>query len=539
VRSIDHAFVLLFVLAINGCATSTAHLPVEPVQRSISSLDNDSATSIDAGLETAAPDEEAQFLKVATLIGKFVEKQKAILEEKAKDAKVRDSADGRHVYGDYSFSRDHTYATRDVHRKPSGCFSGQLKFRGDIVERLNAQTQEFREDRGCGTRTVKGTGACPELVHDISDLGVFVPNQSYDAVIRYSNGNPKNQDDRFPDARGMAVKILPVGSVQDPLESQNVQELNAGTVLDILGINFPTFFTSDAMKYLTVNEAFLKSAENFTPQPNQKILEGQSVFLSGFSVMERKLALSVNGSIIKNPLFQDYYSMVPSRLGKAGQVRAIKYQWSPVACRETAHGIETFQAMKKSEQPAWSLDRNFAEPQSLIAAQFVASPLSKEYPRDFLRTHAQATLKQTDFCYDLLVQLYRDQVSTNIETAEDFWAADQSEKKWWMKKVVPPLPVWLTASGDHHAYVERFNQKEITARIPIARLTIKRSAAKAAPVGNSKVCEDLSFSPWSGRIDMHKPLGVMSRLKRRAYNESRRTRHQLNGIDSSPTERKQ
>ena len=64
------------------------------------------------------------------------------------------------------------------------------------------------------------------------------------------------------------------------------------------------------------------------------------------------------------------------------------------------------------------------------------------------------------------------------------------------------------------------------------RVAIARIAAV-----NSKTCEDLSFSPWNGDIADHKPLGVVSRFKRKVYNASRRERHELNGIDDRNIER--
>ena len=72
-----------------------------------------------------------------------------------------------------------TYATRDVHRKTHGCLADTFKIRDDLE----------------------------------SDLakGLFQRGATYDAVIRFSSGNPKGQADYVPDARGMAVKLLPEG----------------------------------------------------------------------------------------------------------------------------------------------------------------------------------------------------------------------------------------------------------------------------------------------------------------------------------------
>jgi hypothetical protein len=52
-------------------------------------------------------------------------------------------------------------ATRDVHRKPHGCFAAQVKMNANIPADLQK--------------------------------GFFKPSQTYDAIVRFSNGNPKNQ----------------------------------------------------------------------------------------------------------------------------------------------------------------------------------------------------------------------------------------------------------------------------------------------------------------------------------------------------------
>src|SRR5262249_156398 len=44
----------------------------------------------------------------------------------------------------------------------------------------------------------------------------------------------------------------------------------------------------------------------------------------------------------------------------------------------------------------------------------------------------------------------------------------------------------------------------------------------------AQFCEDLSFSPWHG-LPAHKPLGLVNRVRRRAYVEISQLRHGLNG----------
>ncbi|HWU43780.1 MAG TPA: hypothetical protein VN132_10090, partial [Bdellovibrio sp.] len=89
---------------------------------------------------------------------------------------------------------------------------------------------------------------------------------------------------------------------------------------------------------------------------------------------------------------------------------------------------------------------------------------------------------------------------------------------------------------DRKAYLEKIASKKISKPIAVATLQIHQIALDEV-AANSKFCEDLSFSPWNGDIVHHKPLGVISRLKRRVYNASRRTRHALNGLKELMPER--
>jgi hypothetical protein len=233
-----------------------------------------------------------------------------------------------------------TYATRDVHRKTHGCLAGTFKVRTDLE---------------------------PDLAK-----GLFRPGATYDAVIRFSNGNPKAQADYLPDARGMAVKLLPEGTLphNDKPEAiikqwlgghqgQQIDpvDINRKGLLDILTINFPIFFINSPPVYAQVNEAFLKLTDNEDAHIEHLLSDFKAIFRSGMNAWERELALNVNGSIIYNPLYQKYYSMVPSRLGKRNDPdrTAVKYLWEP--CRGGR-----YDELIKANNPPWAECRKYAHP---------------------------------------------------------------------------------------------------------------------------------------------------------------------------------
>lgn len=508
-------------------------------------LDDNAADSADPALETAWPDEEIGFKEVASVIEGFVQRQFDIRKDPEnfqayeKEVSKQKPKEYSNVYNDLPGKKE--YATRDVHRKTHGCFQADLEVDKNIFTEFNSATkklQSSRKDESPDQRAVYGP--LPQSIATISDLGIFQPSKKYDAIVRFSNGHPMNRHDKMPDARGFAVKIVApkVLNRGQALSSQSVEAVNSNTALDILSINFPTFFVNEkqtALKYTKINDAFLGGAYDFGSALVGKFKEGKSIFLSGIDVMEIREALWVNGSIIQNPLSQEYFSMVPSRLGPKGSARAVKYFWSPEACEGQNARFETF---KKSEWPDWSNDHSYANPTHPIR-QYWTAPFrkSESYPHDYLRRNLEQTLGQQDFCFGLYFQPYRDQVSTNIEDSTDLWLRSEEQREWWKKDVIPGEydPLWKLYSSNRDEVIRRIDQKAVVVPVRAATLRIQKRNDLAQ---NTKFCEDLSYNPWNGNIDYHKPLGVISRLKRRVYNASRRLRHILNHFPKFSFERK-
>src|SRR5262249_39497875 len=231
--------------------------------------------------------------------------------------------------------------TRDVHRKTHGCLAGELQID-------------------------------PSLPADLA-VGIFEPGKTYDAVIRFSNGDPQAQNDALPDARGMAVKLLPSGTlpsgegavVKQLTDDQSGKaidsdEINRNGILDIVTINYPVFFTIDPDAYAKVNRVFFHGVKN-----EDSVLRSALAFL--WTVMasvpilglrDAAIALRVNGSVINHPLFQNYWSMAPSRLGSSGadNATAVKYKWEPF------YPSERGQQLLAENNPAWAERRDFGFP---------------------------------------------------------------------------------------------------------------------------------------------------------------------------------
>jgi len=80
---------------------------------------------------------------------------------------------------DQRFRQGRRPALRDAHAKDNGCVRATFRVDRDLKNELR--------------------------------IGVFKnPGQEYQAWIRFSNGNSEQKNSRFPDARGMAIKLMGV-----------------------------------------------------------------------------------------------------------------------------------------------------------------------------------------------------------------------------------------------------------------------------------------------------------------------------------------
>ncbi|WP_239692522.1 catalase family protein [Microbulbifer mangrovi] len=169
---------------------------------------------------------------------------------------------------------------RDAHAKATGCLRAEFEVNGDIPA-------QFRHS-------------------------VFAkPGQTYNAWIRFSNGDMLVQPDGKGDARGMAVKVMGAeGAVVAP-------ELGGGNQ-DFIMTNTPAFFNRNIFDY----------AENMQHLAK---LDRRGWFVSlwppRLHIREMLRAYQTVSSKIDNPLGEQYFSMLPYRLGES----TVKFSSRPCA----------------------------------------------------------------------------------------------------------------------------------------------------------------------------------------------------------------
>ena len=202
-------------------------------------------------------------------------------------------------------------------------------------------------------------------VPEYARVGLFAKPDTYKAYVRFSNGMGLRQDDRTPDVRGIAVKLVGVGGkkVIPPLADAKTQDFLAiqGAGLPIsTGEDF-AFIVLAGMKPLTL---FPKLVSRFGIGGTFRLLKGLA-----------KSRQPPPGS----QATRDYFSAVPIKFGPY----AVRYK---------------FKALQTDEGPAGDTP-------------------------DYLSTELQKRISAGPVAFDFQVQFFIDEKQTPIEDAAVDWAA--------------------------------------------------------------------------------------------------------------------
>lgn len=172
-----------------------------------------------------------------------------------------------------------------------------------------AKRGQHAKHHGC----VKATFTIADDIPDDLRRGIFSKQQSFDALIRFSNG--RKSDDREPDAHGMAIKLLNVPG------SKLLEGRETETAHDFVLVDHEVFFTGDSSEYLDFNrEAFKARRSKF-----HGIL-----FLGKMKLFHSKLlsrAKDFAGQTPSSPLTSQYWSTTPYCLGD----QVVKYLAKPLS----------------------------------------------------------------------------------------------------------------------------------------------------------------------------------------------------------------
>lgn len=185
-----------------------------------------------------------------------------------------------------------------------------------IEERYPPEKRPARRDahpkaHGCVRASFEVAAELPDQLAQ----GVFVPGKTYEAWIRFSNGNadPARADAKG-DARGMAIKLMGVPGTK-LLAAESVAETQ-----DFVMINHPVFFIDDPQDYVTL----IKRGSS-----SNQLKKLTAPFALGFK--GARIARAIAGKTIENPLYTRFWSTVPYRLGDDAHKQAVKFSARPCA----------------------------------------------------------------------------------------------------------------------------------------------------------------------------------------------------------------
>ena len=451
----------------------------------------------------SASAEKAVFAEIGRINAEFISKSESIYRQwhiEQQKTKPGDATDKRtkardNALGELPQRENGALATRAVHKKNHGCYAATV----DITDNPNG------------------------------GVGYFKKGASYDAIVRFSNGNHRSQPDKDGDSRGMAVKLLP----RKFLEGKTLptaEEANNQTLLNISNVNFPVAFMFSPDEYRAAIQKGLKEFQNPTP-PGSHLLITKGLAGLLVNTRSRVLAGTIAESVIINPLYQKYHSMVAFRLGTGSQSIAYRSIFAP---------CETPQLAQLEKDHPWSfkpvrkiLLHGFAPIAVKDYSQFLSDPQHSELRNriesdpNYLKKAAQETLKKNEkTCFNLQLQYFKDEANTPIEDPTEIWLENEEQKSLWNE--------YFSGVKSNNSNHIRVADRAIAKPENIGQIKFKKLDEKTQQIIETpefkKFCEDLSFNTWDNAPEEHKPLGVISRMRWDAYRSSVNKRHEMNGV---------
>ena len=259
----------------------------------------------------------------------------------------------------------------------------------------NARRDAHPKAHGC----VKAEFQVDDELDPRFSKGVFTPGKTYQAWIRFSNGNPDpNKPDIQGNERGMSIKLLDIPGTK-VLESESQD-----TTQDFIMMSNPTFFLKDPTK----------TAAFFTELGSDSIWSKLGIpFTLGFHGTET--LLKINSKKISNPMQTRYWSPVPYQLGTGPDRQVIKFS---------------------------------ARPCSTATDAFPKHP-----GPNFLREAMSNSLKKGDACMEFLIQP-RTSARLDVEDAIDEWT--ESEAPFY-KVATIRIPAQVFDTPEQQAFCENLS----------------------------------------------------------------------------------
>jgi hypothetical protein len=318
-------------------------------------------------------------------------------------------------------------------------------------------------------------------LEDAYRQGLFQEEKVYDAWIRFSNG--RQQDDRQPDAHGMAVKLMGI------LGPKVLTSERDATTHDFVMVDNPTFFLRGAVEYGHFSEMLEKAAGKM-PSSLYRFL---GFFMGGRA---RSLGTTLLLSLYQGhfPTFLRLIKFASKRIANTLTTRywsTTPYKFGDTCVKFSAVPAE-FPGGPRGDGPtddSYAALADFLEP--AVAVRPVAALSVGDSP-DYLRQALSRSLNLQGAVFLFQVQLFKGDATTPIND---------------------PTVEWPDDAAPFHT----------VARIWIPKQVFDTSARMAFG-------ESLSFTPWHA-IAAHEPLGEINAVRKDVYAKLSALRHRLNGLE--------
>ena len=179
-----------------------------------------------------------------------------------------------------------------------------------ILQQSRDTSGEVRADvhvksHGCAAGDFR---VLPNLPTELAQ-GLFEREQTYSAVVRFSNSASQPQADFIPDGRGMAIKLLEVEG------ERLASEVSGARTQDFVMVNHPAFFAANVKDFLRFEQILAAGKGEKLAAVNEALTGGEWNPLH-WHWREALTALQIATHLPAHPASHVYFSMAPFRFGK-------------------------------------------------------------------------------------------------------------------------------------------------------------------------------------------------------------------------------
>jgi len=279
-----------------------------------------------------------------------------------------------------------------------------------VLEQTFKQTGQRRRDvhvksHGCALGTMQ---VLPNLPAELAQ-GIFAREQSFEAVVRFSNAASSPQPDYVPDGRGLAVKVLDVGGESLTAESGTNAEANTATQ-DFVMVNHPVFIARNVKDYLRIQQTIADTGDNKLATLKDALTGGDWNPLN-WHWREALTAAQIASKLPAHPASMTYFSMAPIRFGDY----IAKYRARP-ACEITGSIFELVNQLgQQADAFRWMLEETLRSQYLLFEFQMQLCTSTERMPIE--DAGAEWSENESPYRTVALLMLQRQEIATAEQRA--------------------------------------------------------------------------------------------------------------------------